>query len=472
MITIDEHDSRSILQEWAFNLERKATVLTYDDFNPLNLVSEVLRFGKSKTNKILIVVASEYHKAIYDIYFKGFPALYCKVILYEDKSKVESYINNLDLLILDTIPSESISTFINTVNPERYLILTADSKYKVDITLEYEPHTMYYLNTYNLNAIDVNRYITYHEFVVDKYRLFKSLARHFSDNTNSIPNTPYDIVRYCMYGIYIGDVKMSYNKVCLAIAKEEGWHRDLIADTPSNKEILETFTPDNLHEIAKRFIQYSKSKSDIINLNKSLLDIIDKLSKDLSDTSDVELIIHDSLKVGEFITNVINSDYNDKYQKVMTVGNTLTSKAIFDYNTNDYFRDKYGKVKILGTKTQLRAVNEFCENGHVNLLNTGKTIKSVNVPKCVNRISMCTVDDKLLTRFEKSIDAESLIIGQESGTGLANIKAYRWYLVDVMFDFEGNVVIPKPLSCLIKMASDPNCKRPYYEHGWVTATSK
>lgn len=459
MERIQDTNSTEILRHWIYNCKRRAVIKTYKDFNPLPLVSEILAFAKTKTSDIIILTDNEFYKQLYLQLFKESPYLSCKVWLPTDT--IDKGRLNTALIIIDegaNMEGQGYK-YINVLEPQRYVLLSPYVQ-EADIKLEYEKRLPQTLFTYKLDIESSLRYIKYHNYVVDKYRLFKSLARHFEDTGKQIPNTPYDIMRYCMHGIYINDVKLSYNQVCAAIAKEEGWTKELQPDSNSNKAIIETFAPDNLHEIAKRFNQYSNAKNDMLAINKQLMCILNDTFR-MDDVSKL-LVIHDTTKTAEFITRHINIELSNGYQSVLAVGNTLESHTVYDYNTKNLITDKRGKPKVLGTTLQNRFANQACNEGHVNLFNAGKTVKPVNVPECIDTLLMCTVDETLLTRFLPSTDVDDLISGEQTKGGLTHLRAFSWFLTDFLYDADGTVIIPKPLADLIKMVFLVNDKRPFY----------
>jgi hypothetical protein len=145
----------------------------------------------------------------------------------------------------------------------------------------------------------------------------------------------------------------------------------------------------------------------------------------------------------------------------LAVGNTLTSRLMFNYNTNNVITDKKGNPKKLGTVRLLRAIHDASINNQCKLYIGGKTIKTINVPPNINKVLMTIVEPQLIGKFEQSHDLDLLLDGSEIEAGLTGLTGYLWLLPTFIKTADDEVILPKPLSNLIKMLSDVDCKRAY-----------
>jgi hypothetical protein len=459
MILSNETIPNDIVKLWAMKFNRKMVLRTYKSYNPLKLVSEFLTFVKSKTNSILIIVENDYYKYIYLEYFNAYPDYIVKIYTIKEAVKLSNVRYDFGIVdctgyMYDVLTSGKLAHIIF----DRYLIIDNTRKLE-NINAEFHNEELTFeVELYKLSNDEIHRFVQYNNFIIEKYRLFKSLARHFEGNTD-LPISPYDIMRYCIYGMEYNGKRFSYNNICGLIATEEGWHPKLQPNTINNKMILDNFHPDRLHDIAIRLQSYIKYRNDMLNANNSLFTKISKFANHNNDEQTLCLV--DTTKLAEFISNQLNSEWFDGYPMTLAVGNTLTSRLMFNYNTNNVITDKKGNPKKLGTVRLLRAIHDASINNQCKLYIGGKTIKTINVPPNINKVLMTIVEPQLIGKFEQSHDLDLLLDGSEIEAGLTGLTGYLWLLPTFIKTADDEVILPKPLSNLIKMLSDVDCKRAY-----------
>lgn len=462
---LNEISPNNLLKLWSVTYNRRMVLRTYNSFNPLSVVHEFLIFTKSKTNSILIIVENEYYKLIYKTYFNNNPDIAVNVKTISECVELEPI--TYDFGIIDcTGELYEILTMakLEHITFTRYLVIDNTRKLKnIDVELPDEDIN-FELQLYKLSDSEEDRFIKYNEFIIDKFRLFKGLARHFDESLN-IPVTPFDIMRYCIYGLNYSGKQFTYNEICKLIAEEEGWTSNLQPTTINNKTIIENFHPDALHESAKRLQSYMKYRTDMLNANNSLFNLISEFANHYNNYQ--TLVIVDTTKLAEFISNQLNTEWFDGYPMILAVGNTLTSKLMYNFITDSVIVDKKGNPKKLGTTNLIRAIHDASINNHCKLYIAGKTIKTVNVPPNINRLCMTIVEPQLIGKFEKSSDIDAILNGVETENGLSDLKGYRWIVPSFISVPDSEVVLPKPLSDVIKMASDSACKRPYLLNSYV-----
>jgi hypothetical protein len=454
MKSIFEKDTINIIRAFTIECNRNAIVKTPIGFNPLDLVSSVITYTRENKGTIKIVVQNSYYRDIYNEYFNTNPAFTSVVYIVDDV--INSNLNvTADLVIVDTVVYNK--QLHNSINSNRILYICNYDLHMASFELSEANSIPQFVLFYKLLPKDADRYIKLDSYIIDKFRMFKSLSRHFKDDSHGIPTTPFDIIRYCTYGIHMNDVTMPYNKVCYLLAKEEGWNKDMIPNSITNKSIIENFHPDALHESARRVNEYIQHRSNLLSLNYAMLDTLNKLA---TSSNDVITAIHSNTIIAQSVTKLINSDFHNNHPYCLSVGNSLISTTLLDYDSNNWLLNGKGEIRSFGTTLQNRYAEQLSLTKTVTLFNTGTNVKISNVPSGTNKIVFLKGDFETIAKFEPNDLAINnlLNVGQPAKEALPHLKEFIWIVPEPIHN-NGTDVTTKVYLDFVKLQANIISKR-------------
>lgn len=458
------------IKSWAIEYDRRMVMEIPKSYNPLLLVTELISMSKHRGyNKIIIVVDTLFFKEVYKQYFKEHVEFQCEVITAMELRTTNR--REYDLLICDLLDMhektiENLTLFIKT---PRYFIMSSNITFTCANIKMLKPYNVpSYVLPYDLHREDREKYIAYDDYIIANYRVYKAMSKHFIDSDIKVPHETYDIIRYCINGIYINDNKISATSLCNSIAKAEGWHKDLIGDTPANKSLITYFHPDNIRGNAIQLNQYIKFRKQLIYSNSALLNVIRDFRNVYS------MVILDTVKTAEYISKVINNwDQPSSYQS-LPIGNSLTTRTMRDLDTNNIILTKKGKDKPFGTTSLIKFAKMASEEGKVKLFITSSNIKCVNIPREVNWVVSTVIDSTLVDKFgEESNDLEAILEGESTFDGLPDLKGHIWLIPNAIENADGSIRFTKPYLTMARMQAEPYCNRLIYAKNVndITSTS-
>lgn len=463
MITLKSDTSAdTIVGHWAQSVKRKGLIRISNTYNPLDVFTKIIAFAKNRNAKRIILVTDRtFYLNVYESYFKSFPEFQCEIKLYSDILDAQ-HRHEYDLLLCDFayIDFNILTQLSNKLKSDRYFISAykyhTDAEYNMEIEAIESNELPEYLYMYDFDKVDRDKYLEYDKYIIDTYRIFKSLTRHFHDPRIKQPVEAYDVIRYCMYGLAIEGSKASATSVCQSIAKAEGWHKDMVGDSKSNRVIIANFHPDNLHDMAKNLNRAMSTRKELINRNDALIRTMKHIAYDVD--ADV-LSLVDSTKTAEYATSRLNGLSSSNNYVALAVGNNLTTRTLRDFDTGAVILAKNGNQKFFGTVSQTKFVKEAARLNMVNLFIGSHKVKVSNVPSSINYTMSSVINSSIANKFGKLEDLSSLLDGCNDSDELSELKGHIWIVPALNYINDGTVVMNKPYSDLIKMQSNPNCNR-------------
>lgn len=160
---------------------------------------------------------------------------------------------------------------------------------------------------------------------------------------------------------------MSAASVCLEIAKNNGWSKDLDVSIPFNRIIDETFNPNNLTERVEVTYDVIRKRANLIASHDCKLLEIEKIVKENIDKN--ILIINKKHEFADIVNNYLNKSLNrivckpfhdhlENIPMIDEIGNPVLFKS----------GAKKGQPRTMGAQAQLTLYEELFNNGTINIL--------------------------------------------------------------------------------------------------------
>lgn len=235
---------------------------------------------------------------------------------------------------------------------------------------------------------DKARYEKFTKPITETLELFKGKSKLLTrEHGQPIFDSDYQLITACYTGFSAIPLQggkaiwITYDRLCNTLASLLGWHVMLDVSIPVNEELHNTWSPMAIHSRAKQFMDYVRSRNEILIDNTVKLHTIGEI---VAMNTVSTICFNESTKFADSVSDYINMRFNGVCHAAC-YHSKMDSRAMIDPETGEPFKfttgDRKGLPKILGKTAIKKIVIEGVRSGYYNFLSTARALdEGVDIP--------------------------------------------------------------------------------------------